>query len=67
MISVMTDVSEMEVSPMPAIRPGMDVRFEDGFGGKVVVSLTPRQAEELALGLLEEVKRYQSRLNLEAV
>jgi hypothetical protein len=67
MISVMTDVFEMEVEPKPASRAGVDVRVEDGNGGKMIVTLTMRQAEELALGLLEEVKRYQSRLNLEAV
>ena len=67
MISVMTDVSEMEVSPGPAIGLGMSVRFEDGNGGKVIVSLTPRQAEELAIQIIAEVKRYESRLNLEAV
>jgi hypothetical protein len=61
MISVMTDVSLYEVMPMPASRPGMDVRYEDGFGGKIVVSLTMSQAEELALEMLAEVERHQAR------
>ena len=67
MISVMTDVFEMEVLKIPAIGLGMSVRFEDRNGGKVIVSLTPRQAEELASQMLAEVKRHESRLNREAV